>query len=74
MKAVLQRVVAASITIDGHLVKSIQRGMLVLIALDKKNTQRDVNSMVARILRAELWPSEKGDAGQVGTKYPRYWW
>ncbi|OQE92012.1 hypothetical protein PENNAL_c0008G07883 [Penicillium nalgiovense] len=61
MKAVLQRVVAASITIDGHLVKSIQRGMLVLIALDKKNTERDVNSMVARILRAELWPSEKGD-------------
>ncbi|CAG7988875.1 unnamed protein product [Penicillium nalgiovense] len=59
--AVLQRVVAASITIDGHLVKSIQRGMLVLIALDKKNTERDVNSMVARILRAELWPSEKGD-------------
>ncbi|OQE11866.1 hypothetical protein PENFLA_c071G10470 [Penicillium flavigenum] len=61
MKAVLQRVLAASITIDGHLVKSIQRGMLVLITLDKKNTERDVNSMVARILRAELWPSEKGD-------------
>ncbi|PLB45773.1 D-tyrosyl-tRNA deacylase, partial [Aspergillus steynii IBT 23096] len=60
MKAVLQRVKSASVTVDDQLVSSIGRGILVLAGVGKEDTEKDADTMVGRILKAKLWPAEEG--------------
>ncbi|KAH8423366.1 D-aminoacyl-tRNA deacylase [Aspergillus melleus] len=63
MKAVLQRVKSASVTVDGQQISSIGRGLLVLAGVGKEDTEKDMDTMVGRILRAKLWPADE-DGGQ----------
>lgn len=42
MRAVIQRVTRASVTVDGQIVGSIQRGFLVLLGVAADDTQQDV--------------------------------
>ncbi|PWY80132.1 hypothetical protein BO83DRAFT_376066 [Aspergillus eucalypticola CBS 122712] len=58
MKAVLQRVKSASVTVDGHLISSIGQGILVLAGIGKEDTEKDADSMIGRVLKAKLWPDE----------------
>ncbi|OKL62236.1 D-tyrosyl-tRNA(Tyr) deacylase [Talaromyces atroroseus] len=58
MKAVLQRVKSASVTVDNQLISSIGRGILVFAGVGKEDTEKDVDSMAAKILKAKLWPDE----------------
>ncbi|RAH65972.1 D-aminoacyl-tRNA deacylase [Aspergillus aculeatinus CBS 121060] len=58
MKAVLQRVKSASVTVDGQLVSSIGQGLLVLAGVGKEDTEKDADTMVGRILKAKLWSDE----------------
>lgn len=65
--AVLQRVKSASVTVDGELISQIGKGLLVLAAISKDDTEKDVESMANKILKAKLWDDpEKGDKGRVG--------
>ena len=41
MKAVIQRVSHASVTIDGAIVASIQSGLLVLIGIEEADSHND---------------------------------
>ncbi|PLN80738.1 hypothetical protein BDW42DRAFT_194247 [Aspergillus taichungensis] len=63
MKAVLQRVKSASVTVDEKLVSSIGKGILVLAGVGKGDTEKDADSLINRILKARLWPDE-GSGGQ----------
>ncbi|KAF2249733.1 hypothetical protein BU26DRAFT_482422 [Trematosphaeria pertusa] len=58
MRTVLQRVKSASVTVDGQLISSIGKGMLVLAAISKDDTEKDVESMAGKILKAKLWDDE----------------
>ncbi|KAH8703230.1 putative aminoacyl-tRNA hydrolase [Talaromyces proteolyticus] len=58
MKAVLQRVKSASVTVDNQLISSIGRGVLVFAGVGKDDTEKDVDSMAAKVLKAKLWPDE----------------
>lgn len=60
MKAVLQRVKSASVTVDGQLISSIGKGILVLAGVGKEDTEKDADSLVGRILKARLWPDDNG--------------
>ncbi|KAL1962318.1 hypothetical protein VTN77DRAFT_9809 [Rasamsonia byssochlamydoides] len=60
MKAILQRVTSASVTVDKQLVSSIGRGILVLAAVGKEDTEKDADSLAAKILKAKLWPDDAG--------------
>ncbi|PYI08827.1 COG1490 domain protein [Aspergillus sclerotiicarbonarius CBS 121057] len=62
MKAVLQRVKSASVTVDGHLVSTIGQGLLVLAGVGREDTEKDADSMIGRILKAKLWPDENDKA------------
>jgi hypothetical protein len=68
MKAVIQRVKSASVTVDEKLVSSIGRGLLVLAGVGKEDTEKDADTLIQRILKAKLWPAEEG--GQVSGLYP----
>lgn len=58
--AVLQRVSSASVSVDKQLVSSIGRGLLVLAGVGRGDTEKDADSLVAKILKAKLWTDEKG--------------
>ncbi|MCJ1362817.1 D-tyrosyl-tRNA(Tyr) deacylase [Acarospora aff. strigata] len=60
MKAVLQRVASASVTVDKQLVSSIGRGVLVFAAVAPDDTQKEVEAMAAKVLKLKLWPDEAG--------------
>jgi D-tyrosyl-tRNA(Tyr) deacylase len=62
----LQRVKSASVTVDGQLISQIGKGLLVLAAISKDDTEKDVESMASKILKAKLWDDpEKGASGRV---------
>ncbi|KAF2634239.1 hypothetical protein P280DRAFT_524296 [Massarina eburnea CBS 473.64] len=65
MRTVLQRVKSASVTVDGQLISSIGKGLLVLAAISKDDTEKDVESMAGKVLKAKLWDDpEKEDKGK----------
>ena len=57
----LQRVKSASVTVDGELISTIGKGLLVLAAVSKDDTEKDVESMAAKILKAKLWDDDSKD-------------
>ncbi|KAJ9295435.1 hypothetical protein DTO271G3_5891 [Paecilomyces variotii] len=60
MKAILQRVTSASVTVDKQLISSIGRGILVFAAIGKDDTEKDAESLAAKVLKAKLWPDDSG--------------
>ena len=49
MKAVIQRVSHASVTIENNCVAHIQTGLLVLVGIEDADTQEDINWLTAKI-------------------------
>ncbi|KAL8797467.1 MAG: hypothetical protein Q9195_000283 [Heterodermia aff. obscurata] len=60
MKAIIQRVASASVTVDSQLVSSIGKGILVFAAVDRDDTPRDAESMAAKVLKMKMWPDDSG--------------
>ena len=54
MKALIQRVSAASVTVAGATVGEIERGLLVFLGLDKSDTQAVAQKLLNKILRLSL--------------------
>ncbi|KAF2841907.1 D-tyrosyl-tRNA deacylase-like protein [Patellaria atrata CBS 101060] len=59
-RPVIQRVKSASVTVDGQLISSIGKGILVFAAVAKEDTQIEVESMASKVLKVKLWDDEKG--------------
>lgn len=60
MKAILQRVAQASLTIDGRPHASIGRGMVALIGLERGDTPVDRAHMIDRLLNLRFFPDAAG--------------
>jgi D-tyrosyl-tRNA(Tyr) deacylase len=60
MKAVLQRVTSASVTIEGKEQRSIGRGLAVLLAVGADDTDRDTRWIAGKIADLRVFPDEKG--------------
>ncbi|KAK4240223.1 D-tyrosyl-tRNA deacylase [Achaetomium macrosporum] len=60
MKAILQRVLSASVTVDQELVSSIGRGVLVFAAVAPGDTEKEAESLAAKVLKLKLWDDENG--------------
>ncbi|KAM4057507.1 d-Tyr-tRNA(Tyr) deacylase domain-containing protein [Hirsutella rhossiliensis] len=61
MKAIIQRVLSASVTVNKELVSSIGRGVLVFAAVAPGDTEKEVESMASKVLRMKLWDDEAGN-------------
>lgn len=57
----LQRVKSASVTVDGQLISSIGKGILVLAAVSKDDTEKDIEFMAAKVLKTKLWDDDSTD-------------
>jgi D-tyrosyl-tRNA(Tyr) deacylase len=60
MKAVLQRVSEASVTIDGSKVAAINGGLLVLLGIEEADTQDDLSWLVSKISKLRIFNDADG--------------
>ena len=58
MKAVIQRVSSASVTIDSKIVAEIQKGLLVLVGIEDADTQEDTNWLSQKIANLRIFGDE----------------
>lgn len=57
MRAVIQRVTQASVSIGGERRSSIGRGLLVLLGIEERDTGEDVEWLVGKIVRMRIFPN-----------------
>ncbi|HLP65622.1 D-aminoacyl-tRNA deacylase [Flavobacterium sp.] len=60
MKAVIQRVTHASVTIENEIVASISNGLLILIGIEEADTQEDIVWLTAKIANLRVFGDENG--------------
>ncbi len=58
MKAVIQRVSQASVTIDGNKVSEIAKGLLVLVGIEDEDTQEDIAWLSGKIANLRIFGDE----------------
>nr|WP_297705320.1 D-aminoacyl-tRNA deacylase [uncultured Butyrivibrio sp.] len=60
MRAVVMRVLSASVTIDGEKVSSIENGFLVLLGVHKDDTQKHAIKIADKICGLRIFEDENG--------------
>jgi len=58
MKAVIQRVSQASVTIDNEIVAKINQGLLILIGIEDSDNQEDINWLTTKIANLRIFADE----------------
>ena len=60
MIAVIQRVTNASVTIDGKVKASIDKGLLVLVGIEDADTQEDIDWLSTKIVNLRIFNDGEG--------------
>jgi len=60
MRAVIQRVSGASVTVDGRPVGAIDTGLLVLLGVGRDDTPQDAEYVVNKIVNLRIFPEADG--------------
>lgn len=60
MRAVVQRVTSASVSVDGERVGAIERGLLVLVGKEDADTAEDIEWLAAKLVGLRIFPSDAG--------------
>ena len=60
MRAIVQRVGRASVTVEGQVTGAIGEGLLVLLAAGEGDTERDLSYMVEKIAHLRIFQDEAG--------------
>lgn len=60
MKAVVQRVSRASVTVDGEVIGAIGPGLLVLLCAEQSDTEARADKLLAKLLKLRIFSDEAG--------------
>ncbi len=60
MKAVIQRVLSASVEVDGEITGAIDEGLLVLVGFGHDDTEADIDPFLRRLLKMRIFEDETG--------------
>ncbi len=60
MRAVVQRVDRASVTVDGRVTGSVQRGLMVLLGVTEGDTAKDLAYIVDKVCGLRIFEDEAG--------------
>jgi D-tyrosyl-tRNA(Tyr) deacylase len=60
MRAVIQRVTRAYVTIDSTIKSSIEQGLLVLLGIEEEDTQEDIDWLSGKISRLRIFDDAEG--------------
>ncbi|MDE3130260.1 MAG: D-tyrosyl-tRNA(Tyr) deacylase [Acidobacteriota bacterium] len=60
MRALVQRVLRAAVTVDGQTVSEIGPGLLVLLAVTQSDTERDAERLADKVRALRIFPDRQG--------------
>ena len=60
MRAVIQRVKSASVTVGGSVVSEIQKGLLVFLGVAQEDTPADIDYMASKIANLRIFEDDEG--------------
>lgn len=60
MRAVVQRVLECSVTVEGRTLGGIGAGLLVYLGVGRTDTQGDAAAMVDKVVNLRIFPDEEG--------------
>ena len=60
MRAVIQLVSEASVTIDGQVRGAIRNGLVVLLAVEEADTRDDIEWLSGKLVRLRIFPDDNG--------------
>jgi len=60
MRAIIQRVTKASVSVNGELVSSIGKGICVLVGISRDDTEKDMEYIVRKLMNLRLWENDAG--------------
>ena len=60
MRAVIQRVTRASVTVDGKIIGEIQNGLVVLLGIARDDTEADADYLVPKIVSLRIFDDAEG--------------
>ena len=60
MRAVVQRVKRASVTVDNKVVSEISKGLLILLGVAKEDTPADIDYMANKVANLRIFQDEQG--------------
>lgn len=58
MKVVIQRVAKSFVTIEGEIVASIQKGLLILVGIEEVDTKEDIEWLSSKIVNLRIFGDE----------------
>ncbi|OXA42625.1 D-aminoacyl-tRNA deacylase [Folsomia candida] len=64
MRAVIQRVTSASVTVNDELISSIGKGICVLVGISRDDTDKDMEYIVRKLLNIRIWDGDSGKRWQ----------
>ena len=64
MKAVVQRVLQASVAVDGQVISRIERGLLTLIGIERGDSSADLEKLIERVLNLRIFEDVQGKMNQ----------
>lgn len=59
MRVTIQRVLEASVKVDGEIVGAIQKGLLVLLGIEDEDTPEDIEWLTGKISKLRIFPDDK---------------
>ena len=60
MRALVQRVSGASVSVDGRTVSAIGPGLLVLLGIGREDTDKDADWLADKVRALRIFPDERG--------------
>ena len=60
MRAVIQRVSKASVTVDKKQISAIEQGVLILIGIENEDTQEDIDWLTNKIVNLRIFNDDQG--------------
>jgi D-tyrosyl-tRNA(Tyr) deacylase len=60
MITIIQRVTAAHVAVDNHIIGKIETGIMALVAVEKEDGERQAERLLERILNYRIFPDEAG--------------
>ena len=60
MRAVIQRVTEATVTINGNVKSQIGKGLLILLGIEEADTQEDIEWLSAKIVKLRIFGDDAG--------------
>lgn len=60
MKVVIQRVLQASVTIEGEIHSAIGKGMMILVGIQADDTAEDIEWLIGKICNLRIFDDENG--------------